>query len=207
MIDTQPPPTRPSRLRWAVVAVVAVVALGAMLWPRLAPHHFSGAVLQSPTRAPDLGLTDQYGDVVHLDDYRGDVVLLYFGYTHCPDVCPTTLATVAKALDEMGSKGERVHMMMITVDPERDTLPILGDYFAHFSDRFLGLGGEPDDIERVASLYGIYHAKAEEAAPGEYTVDHTATLLAIDPDGYLRVMFPNGVTVDELASDLDYLLR
>ena len=81
-----------------------------------------------------------------------------------------------------------------------------GDYVAHFSDRFLGLGGDPADIERVASLYGVYHAKADEAAPGQYTVDHTATLLAVGPDGYLRVMFPNGVTTDELAADLDFLL-
>lgn len=168
------------------------MVLGVVAYPRLRPHHFAGAVLQSPTRAPELGLVDQYGEVVHLADFRGDVVLLYFGYTHCPDVCPTTLATVAKAIDRLGSKGDRVHMMMITVDPERDSLDVLGDYVAHFDGRFLGLGGDPADIDRVASLYGIYHAKADEAAPGQYTVDHTATLLAIDPDGYLGCCSPTG---------------
>ncbi|NNC74751.1 MAG: SCO family protein [Acidimicrobiia bacterium] len=194
------------RLLIAVVAIVVVGAAGFAVARQLRPHLYAGTVLQSPQPAPEFTLTTHNGDQVSPRDFGGDVVLLYFGYTHCPDVCPLTLSNVAKALDRIGSDAERVQLMMITVDPERDTPEVLDDYMGHFDETFLGLGGDPDEIARIAALYGVFYRANEGDVETGYVVDHTATLMAIDPTGALRVVYSPEIGAEALAPDLKELL-
>lgn len=204
--ETQVPPRR--RRRWLPALLVTVAALAGVLvaFTWLRPHTYAGVVLQSPSPAPAMdGLSLHTGEPVDLDAYRGDVVLVYFGYTHCPDVCPTALSGIARAKELLGSRSEQVHTLMVTVDPARDTPRVLGEFVGHFDPRFLGVHGDEEAIAEVSALYGIYYSLGEPTAPGEYLVDHTATVMAIDPEGYLRVYYLD-VPPEDLAADLEALL-
>lgn len=211
MIEAPAPEThvRRRRRRLDALAVVAVAAIGVVvaIW-LFRPHTYAGAVLQSPSPAPAMdGLVLHTGDPADLSRFAGDVVLVYFGYTNCPDICPTTLAKAAQAKESMGSAGDRLQVLMVTVDPERDTPDILGEYVAHFDRTFFGVSGTPEAVARVASLYGIFFQRGQELEGGGYNVDHTGTLIAIDPEGYERVLYPNDVDADALAADLRELSK
>lgn len=174
----------------------------------LRPHVYAGTVVQSSEPAPAMeGLTYAEGGEVDLEALRDDVVLVYFGYTHCPDLCPTTLSTAARAIEGLGSGGEDVTTMMVTVDPGRDTPELLAEYVAHFDERFRGVWGTEDQVRSVATRYGVTFEYEDPAADGSYEVGHTATLLAIDPQGALRLVYPVGVTAEDLERDLGELLR
>ena len=170
------------------------------------PHTFHGTVIQSPETSYDFNLTGGKGDV-SLSDFRGKLVLIYFGYTFCPDVCPATLGQVNQAMKQLGSKAEDIQLIMISLDPERDTPAKLEEYVAHFNPTFLGITGTQEQVETVASLYGIFYEKKEGSAASGYLIDHTATLMVIDREGYLKLVFPFGVTADEIADDLKYMLK
>lgn len=171
------------------------------------PHNFSGTVLQSPDPAFDFTLTGINGDV-SLSDYRGKLVLIYFGYTFCPDICPATLANVGQALRSMkDSQAEDIQLIMISLDPERDTPEKLAEYVAHFYPSFIGITGSDEKLAEITSLYGIFYEKHEGSVATGYLIDHTATLVVIDREGYLKLVFPFGVTVPEIADDLKYMLR
>jgi protein SCO1/2 len=209
MTDEVMTPTALGRRWWLLVGVAAVlVAAGAFLVPRLRPHVFSGQVLQSPGPAPDLeGLVLNTGEPARLADFAGRVVVLYFGFTHCPDVCPTTLSALARAVAGLGPEGDDVQVLMVSVDPERDTPRLLGEYVASFDHRFLGVTGTGEAVDRVAALYGIYYAKVSDPSMADgYTVDHTASVMVIDRDGFLRVVYPPGVTPAQLTPDLRELV-
>ena len=208
-MNEHPTPARRSPRRLLAVVVVAVTGLvvgyGAVEWLR--PHTFSGTVLQSPTAAPPLtGLTVHTGEPADLSEFRGQVVLLYFGYTNCPDICPATLSNAARAIDAMGPAGEDVELLMVTVDPARDDPRTLGDYVGHFHPRFLGVHGSEEELRTAASQYGVVFRKAEGSGATGYLVDHTVSLMAIDPEGFLRVVYPVDVPPSELAADLEELL-
>lgn len=186
--------------------IFIAAGIGWLIWTQLQPYAFHGMVLQSPVKAVNFTLDGSNGQKVSLDDYQNNLVLLYFGYTTCPDVCPTTLAELHKARELLGDRKDQVQVIMITVDPERDTLQVLSDYISHFDSSFLALTGTSDEIGAVATYYGIfYEKKASDSALG-YLVDHTATVMAIDKKGFLRVVFPFGATAADMAADLDYLL-
>ena len=170
------------------------------------PHTFHGTVIQSPDPSFDFKLTGANGDV-SLSDYRGKLVLIYFGYTFCPDICPATLANVGQSLKELGAKADDVQLIMISLDPERDTPEKLAEYVGHFHPSFIGVTGSQDDLDKIASLYGIFYEKTEGSANTGYLINHTATLLVIDREGYLKLVFPFGVTVPEIVDDLKYMLR
>jgi protein SCO1/2 len=173
----------------------------------LRPHTFHGSVLQSPDPSFNFTLTSNKGDV-SLKDYRGKLVLIYFGYTFCPDICPATLANVGQALRSLkASQAEDVQLIMISLDPARDTPEKLATYVAHFHPSFIGVTGAEDKLAEVTSLYGIFYEKHEGSAATGYLIDHTATLLVIDREGYLKLVFPFGVTPTEIADDLKYMLR
>ena len=186
------------------IALLLAIAIG-FEWLR--PHVFHGTVLQSPEPAQDFTLDVAGGKTIHLSDFRGKVVLLYFGYTFCPDICPATLGTTAQAIRSMGKQGDDVQLIMISVDPERDTPEKLAQYVAHFHPSFIGATAAPEKIAGIASLYGIYYEKHPGTNATGYLVDHTATLLVIDREGYLKLVFPFGVTSDEIADDLKYMLK
>lgn len=208
----EPSPTRRPARRWfgiALKVVVAVVVLGVVATTALRilrPHAYAGTVMQAPTEAPGLDeLVGTDGQPVDLEQYRGDVVVLFFGYTSCPDVCPTTLTMARQARDSLGGDADRVHVVMVSVDPARDTVERLRDYVGAFDPSFTGATGELAAVERAAAEYGIFFAKGDPVGDG-YTVDHTASLMAIDTDGKLRVVWPAAVEPDRLAGDLRELL-
>jgi len=155
-----------------------------------------------------LSLTDQSGRPRSLQDFRGKVVVLFFGYTHCPDVCPTTLAEMAQVMKKLGSEADRVQVLFVTVDPERDTPEVLSHYVPAFDPRFLGLYGDAEATRRAAKEFKVFYEVKKGATPGEYTVDHSAGSYVLDTKGRLRLFVGYGrVGVDDLASDIRSLLR
>lgn len=190
--------------------VAATVGLAAVAWfgvlPRLRPHAFHGAVIQSTTAAPRVDLIAHTGERVELGDFEGQVIVVYFGYTFCPDVCPTTLTRVDQALDMLGDDADRVQVIMVSVDPERDTPEVLARYVPAFNKTFIGLTGTRQEVAQLATVYGVYFEKTEVEGAAGYLVDHTATLMVIDKDGYLKLVLPFDVSAADIADDLAYLV-
>ena len=154
-----------------------------------------------------LELTDQNGKLRHLEDFRGKAVVLFFGFTHCPDICPTTLADVANAVKKLGPDAERVQVLFVSVDPERDTPEKLATYVKNFDLRLVGLTGTPEEIAAVARAYKVYYAKVpNKENSSDYTMDHTSIIYVMDPKGEFVTHFTPSTSVDELASRLDKLL-
>jgi protein SCO1/2 len=148
-----------------------------------------------------LELTDQTGRPRRLEDWRGKVVVLFFGFTHCPDVCPTTLADLSQVMKQLGPDAERVQVLFVTVDPERDTPEVLGKYVGAFDPRFLGLYGDAAATQRAAREFKVFFEKRKSA--DGYSVDHSGQTYVIDPQGRLRLF----VRPERLASDLPDDLR
>ena len=184
-----------------------MIAVIAFVIPRLQPYTFHGTVLQSPQPAPDFELTASHGQKVSLKDFEGKTVMLYFGYTFCPDVCPATLSELRGAMKILGGQSDDVQVIMISVDPERDTPEMLAEYVTHFHPSFLGVTGTPDEIAEVATLYGIFYEAHEGTPATGYLVDHTATVMVIDPDGHLKLVFPFGTPAEDIAEDLEHILN
>jgi len=153
-----------------------------------------------------LELADHHGKLRHLEDWRGKAVVLFFGYTHCPDVCPTTLADMAQAMRQIGADAERVQVLFVTVDPERDTQEALARYVPAFDPRFLGLRGDLAATRRAAQEFKIYFEKRPGKTPAEYSVDHSAQIYVIDPQGRLRLFVRQDRIAQDLAPDLRTLL-
>ena len=154
----------------------------------------------------ELSLTDQNGRPRTLADFRGKVVVLFFGYTHCPDVCPTTLAELSQVMKMLGSDADRVQVLFVTVDPERDTPAVLSQYVTAFDPRFLGLSGDAAATRRAAKEFKVFYEKHKGPAPGEYSVDHSAGTYVIDPEGRLRLFVGYGKPGADLAQDIRTLL-
>ena len=133
--------------------------------------------------------------------------MLFFGYTHCPDVCPTTLAELSQALQQLGDDGKRVQVLMVTVDPARDTPELLAQYVSAFNPSFIGLRPADDaQLAKVAKDFRVYYAKAPGKTPGDYTMDHTAASYVFDPQGKLRLFARDGQGVQPWVHDLKLLL-
>ncbi len=192
---------------WTAIFGVAIVG-GGLLLALIAfkPYAFHGAVLQSPKPAYDFTILNHYGQETTLSDYRGKVVLLYFGYAACPDVCPSTLIELKQAREILDSRAGDVQVLMITVDPERDTAEIMAEFLAHFDPSFIGLIGTPDQVAQIATQYGIFYQKQDTSSVMGYLVDHTATVMLVDPDGYARLIFPYGAQGEDIAEDIIYIL-
>jgi protein SCO1/2 len=192
--------------------IVAAVAAGILVAPRivaaLRPHLYTGTVFQGSSPAPPLdGLYGVDDEPIDLAAYDGRVLLVFFGYTNCPDVCPGTLARASLAVSELGDDGEQVDLLLVGVDPARDSAEDLETYVDLFDPRFRAATGDPDALAQVASLYGVYYqADSEPDVDGNYLVDHTASLVGIGPDGALRVLWAPDVEVEALTADLDALI-
>lgn len=152
-----------------------------------------------------LELTDHNGKPRRLEDWRGKVVVLFFGFTHCPDVCPTTLADIAAAVRSLGAEADKVQVLMVSVDPERDTPDSLGKYVTAFDPGFLGLRGDLEATKKVAAEFKIYFEKAKTGA--SYTVNHSTQSYVIDPQGRLRLLVRHDRIAQDLAPDLRTILR
>jgi protein SCO1 len=153
-----------------------------------------------------LELTGHDGKPRTLADFRGRAVVLFFGYTHCPDICPTTLADMAGVMKQLGKDAERVQVLFVTLDPERDTPAVLGQYVPAFDARFLGLYGDLAATQRAAKEFKIFYEKRAASAPGAYTIDHSAQSYVIDPQGRLRLFVRQERIAGDLAGDLRALL-
>jgi len=154
-----------------------------------------------------LALVDQHGQLRRLEDFRGKAVVLFFGYTHCPDVCPTTLADLAQVMRQLGPLADRVQVLFVTVDPERDTQQVLAKYVPAFDPRFLGLRGDAEATRAAAKEFKIYYEKRPGKTPGEYSVDHSAQTYVFDPQGRLRLFVRQERLAEDLAPDLRTLLQ
>ena len=197
------------RKSW-VIGFATLLVLSLLVWtglPRWHLHVLHGFAMQPPRPAADFTLTAHTGERVSLRDFRGKLVLLYFGYTFCPGICPTTLANVAQVLDQLGARANQVQLLMISVDPERDTADKLAAYVTHFHPSFIGLTGSVTDVVAVAPLFGIYFEKQESTDGTSYWVDHSATLMVVDPQGMMRFIIPFGTAVQDMAADVASLLR
>lgn len=209
VVPTRAAHRRVSRRRWLLVPVVVVagVVVAVLAQRVMAPHLYSGTVLQAPETAPSTaGLRFADGTSFDVGASAGEVTVLFFGYTNCPDVCPTTLSVLRRAVDDLGGRADGVNVVFVSIDPERDSASVADAYAKSFDPRFSGVSGASEDVERVASLYGVYAAAGQADAGGFYTVDHTATLMGIDTSGHLRIVWPPEVTAEQLSADLDALL-
>lgn len=155
----------------------------------------------------DFSLTDHNGHTRSLADFRGKVVALFFGFTHCPDICPTTLSDLAAAMKLLGARSDDVQVLFVSVDPERDTPEVLKAYVPHFDARFLGLTGTPEQIAATAETFKVFYARQNEAGGGDYTMDHSAGTYVFDRQGKLRIYLRYGQKPAEIAHDLGRLLR
>jgi protein SCO1/2 len=167
---------------------------------------FQSSDITGASFGQQLELTATDGRPRRLDDFRGKAVVVFFGYTQCPDVCPATLATLADAMKRLGRDADRVQVLFVTVDPERDTPALLAQYVPAFDARFLGLYGDADATARAAKAFRIIYQKVPGATPGTYTMDHSAGTFIYDPQGRLRLYVANGQGADVFAHDLRALL-
>jgi protein SCO1/2 len=196
--------------RFALAAVLfgGLVILGAGVFLGLAhrdtPRGAAGTLLASAVGGP-FRLVDQNGKMVTDADLKGKWSLVYFGYTHCPDACPTALNDIAVALDELGPKRGAVRPVFITVDPERDTPDVLKAYVTAFDTPILALTGTPEEIAQAAKSYRVYYAKHPEAG-GDYSMDHTSVIYVMDPQGRFTASFTHESSPEEIAERLKKLL-
>ncbi len=154
----------------------------------------------------DFALTDHTGRPRTLADFRGKVVVMFFGYTHCPDVCPTTMAELNLVLKELGSEAARVQVLFVTLDPERDTQALLAQYVPAFNPGFIGLYSDVATTARVAKDFKVFFQKVPGSSPDNYTMDHTAGSYVFDEQGRLRLFVRHGGSSEPLLADLKTLL-
>lgn len=171
------------------------------------PYEFKGAVVEPAVPLPDFELMSTKGKPFHLSDVKGDITLVYFGYTYCPDVCPLTMAYLKQALTGLPDR-DRVHVIFISVDPERDTPEVLGRYLAAFDPTFIGITDDFAKVEQVMESYGAtaWREEVPDSAAG-YLMAHTARLFLVGPNQELQLFYPHGFQPDALRSDLTYLLQ
>ncbi len=168
---------------------------------------FNGTDITGADYGRSFALTGHDGKPRTLEDFRGKAVVMFFGYTRCPDVCPTTLAEMAQAMKALGADAERVQVLLVTVDPERDTPQVLAQYVPAFDPRFLGLYGNEEATRRTAKEFKIFFEKREGAAPGAYTVDHSGQSYVFDTKGRLRLFMRHDRIAEDLPADLRRLLK
>ena len=157
--------------------------------------------------AKDFSLTDHNGQARSIKDFQGKVVVLFFGYTQCPDVCPTSMAEIAEVRKQLGKDGEKVQALFVTVDPERDTPEVLKGYMGNFDPTFLALYATPDKLAATAKDFKVYYKKVEGKTPTSYTMDHSAGSYIYDTKGALRLYTRYGTGVQPLVSDIKLLLK
>ena len=206
--------TRYNPLILAAALVIALIA-GVLLWrageaPVTAGTSGEAGAAQS-TGAATIGgpftLTDETGKKVTDADFTGKFMLLYFGFTSCPDVCPTELQAMTAAITALGSDGDKITPVFITVDPTRDTVDVIAPYVKQFSPRLKGLVGTPDELAHVAKEYRVFYEKVkDETSSDDYTMDHSSVVYLMGPDGKFLTFFGPGTTPDKMAEKIKSLM-
>jgi protein SCO1/2 len=172
-----------------------------------ANYQYQGSLIDPPAPAYNIALQDTDGELFQLSDHTGEVVLIFFGYTNCPDVCPTTMAEFKQVYEKLGPDADRVKFVYFSVDPERDTRERVNDFVNAFNPNFIGITGDEANLEPVWQAYGVYHEKQEVGSAAGYVVDHTASIYVIDTQGGWRMTFPYGLGVDAMTTDIQHLLQ
>jgi len=187
------------------VSLVILLLIGIAVYQYTTPPMLNGALIDPPKPMPNFTLASQSGPV-SLNDFHGKLTVLFFGFTHCKDVCPATLAKMSEVLSRLGDKASQVKVVFISVDYKRDTPQVVSPYASKFWPDFVGLSGSQPEIDAVTRDYGIYDKLGEPDANGEYDVEHTATLLVLDQQGRLVMTWSAEQQPDEIESDLGVLL-
>jgi len=193
-------------MRSLVAPIAALLVLGVAACAPTTPK-FRGSDVTGAGYGRDFRLNDPTGKARTLADFRGKVVAIFFGYTQCPDVCPTTLSELAAALKQLGPDAARVQVLFVTVDPERDSPELLSQYVPAFNPTFLGLYGDAAATAATAKEFKVIYQKQPGATPGTYTVDHSAGTYLFDPQGRLRVYESFSQGPDAFAHDIGELLK
>jgi protein SCO1 len=189
---------------WLLLLVVVAILPGCGAADN---HEFAGAILPETQTTPDFTLTAAGNTPVSLSDFRGQYVFIYYGYTFCPDFCPATLAKLARVREGLGDDASRMQVVMVTVDPERDTPETLAEYVSLFDPTFVGLSGTTDEIDAAGQPFGIFYQKNEGSAATGYLVDHSTRTYLIDPEGKARVAYPHDAAVEDIVADLRWLIE
>lgn len=186
--------------------LVVLVALAVFYFA--APATFRGTAYVEPfPPAPAIELTRAEGQPFRLSDERGRIILLFFGYTSCPDVCPTTMAEMKLVMDKLGGQSGAVEVIFISVDPERDTPEKIQKYVEHFNPNFVGLSGSLEQLQVIWDSYGVYRSVNQSTSAMGYIVDHTARTLLIDQNGSLRLSYGFQTPVEDIVHDIRILLK
>jgi len=186
-----------------------LLAVGAAVFVFAKPASFRGTTFAEPYPvASEIDLTRSDGSRFRLSELRGEVVLVFFGYTSCPDVCPTTMAELRQALSELNAQDvERVKVVFVTVDPDRDSPERVQEYVDQFNPAFIGLSGSKTDLEKVWAEYGVYREIADEQSAAGYIVNHTARVSLVDQQGNLRISFSFDTPMEDIVHDLKLMLK
>jgi len=196
-----------SRRRTLLKSVTAVLAAAALSACGPEKLQFKSIDITGADYAKDFNLTDHNGVTRSLKDFKGKAVVVFFGFTQCPDLCPTALTELAEVKRKLGSQGERLQGIFITVDPERDTEEVLKAYMANFDPSFVALRPTMAQLPEVAKAFKIYYKKSEGKTAGSYTMDHSAGSYVFDPEGRVRLYTRYGSGAEALASDVALLLK
>ena len=194
-------------IKFIAVTAVSTWALGLLGACSDKKPAFSSIDVTGADYAKDFELTDHNGQVRHLADFKGRVVVMFFGYTQCPDVCPTSMAELAEVKKLLGKDGERLQGLFVTVDPVRDTPEVLKGYMANFDPTFLALTATPDKLVQLAKDYKIYYKKVDGSTPTSYSMDHSAGSYVYDTNGQLRLFTRYGMGPKVLADDIAQLFK
>lgn len=170
------------------------------------PVKFNSVDITGASYAKDFALTDHTGKTRTLADFRGKVVVLFFGFTQCPDVCPTTLADMAQVKKKLGKQGDDLQVLLVSLDPQRDTPAVLAQYVPEFDPTFLGLTGTPEAIAQTAKNFKVFYQLVSGKTATSYTLDHTAATYVFDREGRVRLFVRYGTEVDKTVADLKHLL-
>lgn len=199
------PKSLPGRIGLALTILLLIAGAGLLGWS-LFGERGREAVGKAAIGGP-FELVDHTGKTRRAEDYRGRYMLIYFGYTYCPDVCPTGLATMSRGLEVLAErspkKAEAVVPIFITVDPERDDVEAMAGYVAHFHDRMVGLTGAPERIAEVAKEYRVYYRKVDEQGEGDYLMDHSSFIFLMGQEGDYLAHYTHTSTVEEIADGLE----
>ncbi len=191
-----------------IVACAVLAGVGGLLAAcKDAMPPFSAVDVTGAQYAKNFELADQNGQVRHLQDFAGKVVVLFFGYTQCPDVCPTTMTELAEVKKALGRNGDRLQVLFVTVDPQRDTPEVLKGYMANFDPTFLALRPTSQQLETLAKEFKVYYKKVDGTTATSYTMDHSAGSYVYDTKGQLRLFTRYGTGVQALTSDIQILLK
>lgn len=185
--------------------LVAALLVGFQLSRR--PYTYRGSTIDPPVPAADFELSNQHGQKFRLSEQRGEIVLLFFGYSNCPDVCPLTMSNFKSIKEELGDQADKVRFIFVTVDPERDTKERLLEYVKVFDPEIVALTGSRAELEPVWKSYGVYQAKQDTSSAAGDSVDHTARTYLIDQEGNWRLTYPFEMEKADIISDVRHLIN